>query len=293
MKQITVFTPTFNRAYCLVHLYDSLIKQTSDNFEWLIIDDGSTDDTKYLVQTWMNEGKIKITYFYKTNGGMHTGHNAALKIINTELCVCIDSDDFMPIYAIEKILILWDANKDKGYAGILGLDSYKDGKLVSSKMFPDDVISGKYSLLKKDYGISGDVKFVYKTSIIKQYPDYPVFEGEKFVPLGYKYRLIDRDYDMLFLNSVLCVVEYMEDGSTKNMYRQYFRNPKGFAHSRLTTMKYTYPFKDRFFQAVHFVAEIMLCKGSLLKNNPKKIMTFFALPFGFILFLYILKLNKK
>ncbi|MEC4050886.1 glycosyltransferase family 2 protein [Flavobacterium sp. SUN046] len=293
MKTLTIFTPTYNRAYCLIHLYESLLRQTSNDFEWLIIDDGSTDNTKELTNLWISENKIKISYFYKANGGMHTGHNAALNIIDTELCICIDSDDYMPDDAVNNILKLWDANRDKGYAGILGLDSYKDGSLVSSKKFPEQIKSGKYSFLKSDYGISGDVKFVYQTSIIKKYPDYPVFEGEKFVPLGYKYRLIDRDYEMLFLNSVLCVVEYMEDGSTKNMYRQYFRNPKGFAHSRLTTMKYTYPFKDRFFQAVHFVAETLLSKGSMFKNNPKWLMTIFSLPLGFALYIYILYLNKK
>jgi len=293
MKSLTVFTPTYDRAYCLHSLYESLCIQTSKDFLWLVIDDGSTDNTKELVNGWREEHKIEIVYFCKQNGGMHTGHNAALKLITTELNVCIDSDDLMPHKAIEQILNCWRNNTDSSVAGLLGLDSYKNGQIVSSKKFPENVKSGKYSLLKKDYGISGDVKFVYKTEIIKKYPEYPVFPDEKFVPLGYKYRLIDQDYNMLFLNEVICVVEYMDDGSTKNMYRQYYKNPKGFAYSRRITMKYSFPFKDKFVQAVHFVAESILGKTAMFKNNENKMLIVAAIPLGIILSAYILYINKK
>ena len=103
MKFITVFTPAYNRAYCLARVYESLLKQTNQNFVWLIVDDGSTDNTKELVAGWVKEQKLVIKYIYKANGGMHTAHNAAYKNIDTELNVCIDSDDFMPISAIQNI----------------------------------------------------------------------------------------------------------------------------------------------------------------------------------------------
>ncbi len=117
MKKITVFTPTFNRAYCLHQLYDSLCKQSSQDFKWLIIDDGSTDGTRELISTWVLEGVIEIQYHFKENGGMHTGHNSAYELIETELNVCIDSDDFMTLDAVEKIVSFWKLNKDKNYAG--------------------------------------------------------------------------------------------------------------------------------------------------------------------------------
>jgi len=293
MKQITVFTPTFNRAYCLPLLYESLLRQSSKDFKWLVVDDGSSDNTKELVQSWINEGKVDIEYAYKENGGMHTAHNTAYELIDTELNVCIDSDDYMSDHAVASILELWEANREKGYAGILGLNSFKDGRIVSSKKFPEGIKSGKYCRLKPDYGIIGDVKFVYKTSIIKQYPPYPVFEGEKFVPLGYTYAFIDEKYDLLFLNKVLCIVEYMEDGSTRNIYRQYYKNPKGFAYSRLQTMKCGFPLIQKFVQAVHFVAESLLGKTSIFKNNDNKILTILAIPLGVLLCVYILYLNKK
>ncbi|WP_456377115.1 glycosyltransferase family 2 protein [Lutibacter sp.] len=293
MKKITVFTPTYNRAYCLGQLYESMLRQTSKDFEWLIIDDGSNDNTKKLVAGWIAEGKILINYHYKENGGMHTAHNVAFELIKTELNVCIDSDDYLMDDAIEIIIDFWNRNSKQNIAGILGLNCYKNGKIVSSKKFPSNIKYGKYSTLKSNYNIVGDVKFIYKTGIIKKYPPYPIFKGEKFVPLGYKYRLIDIDYDMLFLNKKICVVEYLEDGSTKNILKQYYNNPKGFSYSRLVTMDNMYSFKDKFFQTVHFIAESFLAKNNILKNNNNKIISIFAIPFGVLLYFYILIVNKK
>ena len=104
MKTLTVFTPTYNRAYLLPKLYRSLCDQTNKDFIWLIIDDGSIDNTEEIISQWIFEDKIDIKYHYKDNGGMHTGHNLAYKVIETELNVCIDSDDFMPDNAVELIL---------------------------------------------------------------------------------------------------------------------------------------------------------------------------------------------
>jgi len=292
MKKITVFTPTYNRAYCLHNLYESLIKQTSKDFEWLIIDDGSTDNTKELIQSWIDQSDFKIIYHYKENGGMHTAHNIALKLIKTELNVCIDSDDFMTKNAIEIILNKWYKNKTNKCAGILALNSYKNGKIVSSKKFPKNIEVGKYSKLKVDYNLVGDVKFIYSTDIINKYKSYPTFKEENFVPLGYKYRLIDRDYNMLFLNKIVCIVEYMDDGSTKNMFKQYYNNPKGFAYSRLITMNNMHSVKDNFIQAIHFNAESILSKNSILKNNNNIFLTLIAFPFGVLLYLYIIYINK-
>src|SRR5690554_6242882 len=104
MKTITVFTPTFNRAHLLPKLYNSLSEQTNLNFEWMIIDDGSKDNTKELVDNWIKQSKFKITYIYQENQGMVAAHNTAHYAMTTDLCVCIDSDDYMPTNAIEKIL---------------------------------------------------------------------------------------------------------------------------------------------------------------------------------------------
>lgn len=293
MKTITVFTPTYNRAYCLDRCYNSLVAQSNHDFEWLVVDDGSTDNTKELVQSWINDNKIKIVYLYKPNQGMHSVHNVALDYIKTELNFCIDSDDYITVDAINKIINFWKNRKSLDVAGILALNNFDDGTLVCSKKFPHEIEKGKYSFLKSKYGIVGDVKFIFKTEVINKYKPYPIFPEEKLVPLGYKYRLIELDWNMLFLNEVVCVVEYMEDGSTKNMFRQYIKNPKGFAFSRLHTMNNMYSIKDNFMQTIHFVAESFLGKTSLFKNNNNKLFTVIAIPFGFIFYFYLIYLKKK
>ncbi|MFV0541604.1 MAG: glycosyltransferase family 2 protein [Aestuariibaculum sp.] len=228
MKKITVFTPTYNRAYCLSDCYKSLIRQTNQDFTWLIIDDGSSDNTNKLVKQWIAEDKIDIAYHYQENQGMHGAHNAAYRMITTELNVCVDSDDFMPDDAIEKILTLWERDGTEKHAGIIGLDIDKKSNVIGTP-FPNNLNECKYYQLKSRYNVVGDKKFVYRTDIIKKYPEYPLFKGERFVPLGYKYMLIDQDYWLLCYNEAFCVVEYMEDGSSLNIFNQYKKNPKGFA----------------------------------------------------------------
>ena len=129
---LTIFTPTFNRAYTLHKCYESLTRQTSNDFEWLIIDDGSTDNTKELVESWINENKVRIHYFYQENQGMHGAHNTAYEQIDTELNVCIDSDDYMPDDAVEKIVSFWKKFGSNKYAGLVGLDATQDGKIIGT-----------------------------------------------------------------------------------------------------------------------------------------------------------------
>lgn len=293
MKAITVFTPTFNRAYCLGNLYESLVRQSSSDFVWMIIDDGSSDDTKVLVDSWIAEAKVAIVYIFQQNQGMHGAHNTAYKNIETPLNVCIDSDDFMPDDAIEKILNFWNKNKQENWAGLIGLDAYNDGSIVGTA-FPTDMKTCKSYQLKSKYGVVGDKKFVYRTDVIKQYPEYPIFEGERFVPLNYKYLMIDQSYDLGVMHDVLCIVEYMPDGSSRNIINQYKKNPQGFAFERLVRMKHGYTLKERFKNAVHYVSSLLFQrKYNFLKDSTNKALTFFAIPFGIALYLYLSNTNKK
>ena len=220
MIRLTVFTPAYNRAHTLPRTYESLCNQKCKDFCWLIIDDGSTDDTEQLVKGWMEKDNgFEIQYIYKENGGMHTAHNMAYENITTELNVCVDSDDCMAEDGVAKILKKWDEVKDSGYAGIIGLDADMNGKIIG-KSFPksmkETTLMGYYAM-----GGAGDKKLVYRTDIIKKYPPYPAFEGEKYVALAYKYRLIDQDYKLAVLPQILCNVEYQEDGSSGTMWKQY------------------------------------------------------------------------
>lgn len=287
MKKITIFTPTFNRAFCINKLYESLVNQSCQDFIWLIIDDGSKDKTKDLIQCWINENKIEIQYIYQENQGMHGAHNLAYRNIKTELNTCIDSDDYMPINSIEEILNCWNKLENRNnYAGIIGLDIDKNNKIIGTKFdksSKETTLTGFY-----EKGGKGDKKLVYRTEIINKYPEYPIFEPEKYVSLAYKYILIDQDYNLVTLNKPLVVVEYLEDGSSLNMLQQYTKNPKGFAFIRTINMQYKNRSSRKFIECIHYVSSSLMSKNiNFIKESPLKILTFFAIPLGLILFLYI------
>ena len=299
MKPITVFTPTFNRAFCLGDLYESLVNQTNKNFLWLLIDDGSSDTTNELVKSWILENKIEIQYVYKENGGMHTAHNTAYDYLKTELNVCIDSDDSMTVDAIDKILNFWNVNKTENCGGIYALDQDKNGKIIGEK-FPDDLKSFKgWGCKTIFYGennekivdIKGDKKFISVTKILNQYPKIPVFKNEKYYSLYYKQHFIERDYTILILNEPVCIVEYLADGSSASMFSQYVKNPKGFQHLRILMMQMAPSFKLKFTQAIHYINSCLLLKQyNFYKKETNIFLVTAAIPFGIVL--YILTLYK-
>jgi glycosyltransferase involved in cell wall biosynthesis len=289
---LTIFTPTYNRGYTLHLCYESLIKQTSKDFIWLIVDDGSTDNTKNLVEKWMDEQLIHIIYHPQENQGMHGAHNTAYQLIETELNVCIDSDDYMPNDAVEKILSFWEEHGNSKVSGIIGLDASPNGEIIGTEL-PDSIGSSTLFDLYNKYGVTGDKKLVYRTELTKKYT-YPLFYGEKYVGLAYKYFMLDKEYKMLLMNEVLCCVEYLPDGSSLNMMNQYRKNPKGFAFYRKELMKLPYTnITFKFKQAIHYVSSSIMCKnGNLLRETPNKTLTLLAIPFGLILFFYIKKKTK-
>ena len=291
MIRLTVFTPAYNRAHTLPRTYESLCNQKY--FCWLIIDDGSTDDTEQLVKGWMEKDNgFEIQYIYKENGGMHTAHNMAYENITTELNVCVDSDDCMAEDGVAKILKKWDEVKDSGYAGIIGLDADMNGKIIG-KSFPksmkETTLMGYYAM-----GGAGDKKLVYRTDIIKKYPPYPVFEGEKYVALAYKYRLIDQDYKLAVLPQILCNVEYQEDGSSGTMWKQYLKNPKGFAFWRKICMRYPESRKRKIVDCIHYCSSSQIAKDKwYIRESPAKFMTFLCSPLGVVLTMMVKHKARK
>lgn len=288
VASITVFTPTFNRLHTLHKCYNSLLRQSNKDFIWLIIDDGSTDQTRAAVSSWINEKTLEIQYVYQENQGMHGAHNTAYELINTELNVCIDSDDYMSDDAIEKILTFWEKNKSSNIGGIAALDAAPDGQIIGTRL-PKNIRTSTYFDLYHLHKVRGDKKLIYRTELTRKYP-YPVFEGEKYISLAYKYSKLDEEFELLLMDEVVCLVEYMEDGSSKNMLRQYKRNPKGFSFIRLDDLKNpkaTLGFKLK--TCVHYVATSLLSNNKFfLKETPTKFLTILAIPLGYILYCYIL-----
>ena len=289
---LTIFTPAYNRAHTLPRTYESLCRQKCKQFVWLIIDDGSTDNTAELVKGWQSRSNgFPIRYIYKENGGMHTAHNTAYANIDTELNVCIDSDDMLADNAVELILNKWHEVKDKGFAGIIGLDADFNGNIIG-KSFPQDMtettLSGYYAA-----GGSGDKKLVYRTDVIKAYPPYPVFSGEKYVALAYKYLLIDQDYKLAVLNQTLCNVEYQPDGSSKTMLKQYLKNPKGFAFWRTIKMQYPESFSRLVKDCIHYCSSSQIAGNRhYIQESPRKLLTVLCTPAGWLLTAYIKRMMQ-
>ncbi|QLC87083.1 glycosyltransferase family 2 protein [Priestia megaterium] len=288
MKKLTVFTPTYNRAYCIHQCYESLKRQTCKDFIWLIIDDGSTDNTKGIVKGWIDENIIQIKYHWQDNQGMHGAHNTAYHLIDTELNVCIDSDDYMPDDAVEKIIDTWKKYGSNEVSGIIALDANHKNEIIGTRL-PQHIKRSTLFDLYNKYGVTGDKKLVYRTELTKQYP-YPLFENERYVGLAYKYHMIDKQYEMILMNEIICCVEYLEDGSSRNMLNQYRKNPRGFAFYRKEMMKLPFAslsFKYR--QAIHYVSSSLIGKNrNFLQDTPSKGLTLLAMPLGIALYFYII-----
>ena len=293
-KTLTIFTPAYNRAYTLHKCYESLKRQTNKNFKWMIIDDGSTDNTVDLVAKWKEKSDFEIIYIYKQNGGMHTAHNTAYQNIDTELNVCIDSDDYLTDDAVEIIVSEWEKVKSEKLAGLGALNVFESGEIIGSK-FPENIKLSKYFDIYNKYGVVGDKKFIYRTELIKKFP-YPEYEGEKYVGLDYKYKKLDEEYELALINKVVCVVEYMEDGSSKNMLRQYRNNPRGWCFFRVENLKIpNTSLKFKFKESIHYVSSSLMIKdNNLFQMTPYKSLAILAFPFGYLLKVYIVaKTNNR
>ena len=296
MVTLTVFTPSYNRADLLPRLYRSLQRQTSKDFLWLIIDDGSTDSTETLVKQWTeNEKDFTIEYVFKENGGLHTAYNEAIARLQTELAVCIDSDDYMPDDAVETIVSFWQENGSEEYGGIVALDSKENGEIIGD-LLPDRKAINLIGLLTNAYHIrNGDRKNVFRSELYKKVAPMPSFGNEKNFNPHYMHLQISKEYDLLVLNKSLCVVEYQDGGMTNNMIKQYYTSPNSFAQIRRLYLSFeNTPFSFRFKTAVHYVSSCLLARQKhILKNSPRKIPVILAFPFGMALSILIRFKYKK
>lgn len=291
MKPITVFTPAYNRADLLPRCYESMKRQTNKEFIWMVIDDGSTDNTKKLVEKWVSEEtEIEIKYYYKQNEGLHTAYNEAISHIETPLCVCIDSDDFMPDDAIEKILKFWNAYGSDDYAGIVGLDCYLDGTIIGDKL-PEQKSINLIDLMVGRYQIkNGDRTNVVRTELYKKYAPMKIFPGEKNFNPHYMHLQISQEYDFLVLNENLHFVEYQPDGMSNSMLKQYKNSPNSFVEHRKLYLSFSNTsFKFKFRHSVHLVSSCILSGDwrKALSVTPCKMITLLAIPFGCMLTIYI------
>lgn len=225
---ISVITPTYNRAYILPQCYESLCKQTNPEFEWIVVDDGSTDNTEELINGFIQEGKIKIKYYNQPNGGKHRAHNLAVDKCSGELCVCLDSDDMLAPNAVEKASMVWTTSQENNCIGILALRGDLESHKPICSSVPYGVSKATMSELRDVYGFEGDTVLFFNTQILKT-NKFKEFEGEKFLTEGNLYTDLDRLGYMILIDEVLYYCEYRPDGLTAKYHKLLYDNPKGSA----------------------------------------------------------------
>ena len=283
MKRLTIFTPTYNRAYILPRLYDSLCKQTWQNFEWLIVDDGSTDHTKELVDNWRQECKVGIQYIYNDNSGKMMAHNRAVREAKTELFMCVDSDDYLcSVQVVEDIISFWDNHSGKLTEDICGIIAFKE--IGRKRMaFPEGMNIAHLSELGLK-GFKGETAMVFRRDVLIQYP-FPFFVGEKFVTDVYIYDQIDLKYKFMLFPYYIQHCEYHEDGYSYNYMKLLFNNPLGYRayHNQCVSFRK----KGYLKSAICYVAlSLRIGDWGMFRHASSKILTLLLFPLGVLKYLY-------
>ncbi len=276
---LTIFTPTYNRAYILPKLYASLKRQNIDDFEWVIVDDGSTDNTKDLVDIWIKEDNtFSIKYEVQENAGKMAAHNRGVELAHGELFLCVDSDDYISDNCVELILKEWCQCKDNSV--ICGVLAYKFLKNGVQNSFPEGDCMSLFELYEK--GFTGDTTIVMKTEVFREFP-FPIIKGEKFITEGYVYDQISQKYKLRILREYLTICEYLPDGYTNNAIKLYKNNPGGWALKR----KQDYIIRKGFKISIKNMAEYIMFsrqygKGfvSILADSPNRIVCLILYPLG-------------
>lgn len=281
---ITVFTPVYNRAYILTVLYDSLCKQTFSNFEWLIVDDGSSDNLEELISLFVEENKICIRYFKQKNGGKHRAINYGVQLAKGELFFIVDSDDYLPENSLERIAYHYKMIvDDNSFAGVCGLKYYPNGTSVGGeKSF---CILDSTSLdFRYKYYYSGDMAEVIKTEVLKEFP-FPDFEGERFCAESLLWNRIAQKYKFRYFQESIYICDYLEDGLSFYSVKNRMKSPTYAMLNYSELSRMNIPFKIKLKSYVNYW-RFSFCSSYSFVNKIKQINFFsvFLLPFGLLLY---------
>lgn len=240
-NRITVFTPTYNRGYIIKELYDSLVQQTFKDFEWVVVDDGSQDNTKELIQGFIKEKLINITYYKQDNGGKHRAINKGLDLAKGELFFIVDSDDKLTRNALEIIYSNWEPidNKEE-FCGISGLRGYTDTEIIGnshkSYILDCNVLEYRYR-----YNIIGDKAEAWKTSVLKA-NKFPEFKGENFIAESVVWNKIGSNLKVRWISEVIYVGNYLEDGLSNKITKIRIENIEGTLLVYKNNLEYDIPY---------------------------------------------------
>lgn len=250
--KITVFTPTYNRCHLLPRLYGSLRTQTCCDFEWIVVDDGSTDDTKKYIHEISRESQFPLKYIYQKNSGKYRAHNAAVQIADGELFICVDSDDMLSKNAIETILLYEKQLKEED-CGFVAMKINEQGRPLCTDISNKLPHVGLYAL-NVTYGIQGEFSLVFRTELLRKNL-YPVIENEKFLGECVLYDRFElKGYTFCPLPAVLTICEYQEDGLTSQIYSSLLKNPTGYQIFHMQRIDLVKTWKERVRHSIQYEA---------------------------------------
>lgn len=279
---ITVLTPTYNRAKLLERLYQSLYQQTYQDFEWIVVNDGSKDNTDEVVQSFVAEKKINILYIKQENGGKHRAVNRGVKEANGELLFIADSDDWLLPNSLETVVEMYqDIANDHSFAGVCGLDVYADGTVIGGGM-PQDVIDCNAIDIRMIYHVDGDLKEVFKTNVLREIP-FPEIEGEKFCPEVVVWNRIAKKYKLRYFNKPIYMVEYQSEGISAGITKARMKSPIASTICYQEMISFDIPLKKKFYSAINYW-RFRFC-GSSHKFPLLSLKWFWVMPIGYVMHL--------
>lgn len=296
--KITIFTPTYNRAYILPRAYESIkMQEYSDvEVEWVIMDDGSADNTKELVESWQSEHCVCIKYYYQENQGRFSAFNHAKPYFSGDLVAFLDSDDYFFPNAIQKLADAWNqVDNQLECSGVIAYMGTNDNKLVGSS-FPEGVKFERIYRLYDRYGIQGDKFLMFRNDLVQKY-EYPLFSKERFGGDSILFNYINSEFPMYLLREKISFREYMEDSITKNLLKYHLNSKNGMREHYKNALQF-----ERFNQQnimKHCIGFVAFSKitgknfGYVMRNSPKKIRTFLMYPAGILHFCRLKKAEEN
>lgn len=284
MISLSIITPTYNRAYLLQNVYNSLLVQTNENFEWLVVDGGSTDNTKILIDQFIQNEKFPTKYIWQKNSGKHIAVNRGVANANGSYLLILDSDDTLTADAVQ--MILDEAHKidaQPNIAGIAGRRIFQDGTIVGNKL-PQSIIATSLAI-RYQYSIIGDLVEVFKTEVLKKFP-FPEYIGEKFCPEALLWNRIAQKYSLLFTNKGFYITQYLAGGLTDNIIKIRMKSPQASMTHYAELASYKIPLIQKIKATINFW-RFAFCEasGSIYKRwrRVNFFISLFALPIGYFM----------
>lgn len=292
---ISICTPTYNRAYTLPRLFESLTKQQTHEFEWIVIDDGSKDNTKELIKEYESKAAFSIRYVYQENQGKHIALNLGQNLAKNELFFCLDSDDWLVENCLLTIMADYETHlkRNVNLAGMMYLDMYESGKIIGTSV--PNFTEVNWIDMKYKHNLKGDKCYIFKTKILREFP-FPTFNGNNHMPPTYQFYLISQKYNMFSINTPMKVVEYLEDGLSNKIKDKYFTAADNYAFYRRTINDLIpnkkFKLKNLLLYNISYKYSKHKKEVKLIKNRDK-LLSVLLYPISLLVLIYYKKVNRS